>query len=510
MPGTAVVAGRLDSRLWKLAIVVVLGTMMSILDTTIVSVAIETLGRSLNTSIGTIQWVSTGYLLSLGMVIPLTTWVIERFGAKTMWMVSVALFLAGSLLSGLSTSVTMLIVFRVIQGAGGGMIMPIGQTILAQEAGPARMARVMSAVGVPMLIAPVVGPTLGGLIVQTLSWRWIFFINIPIGIVALLFAWRMLPVDVRQPGRRLDLLGFLLLSPGLALIFYSLTELGVDGGIRNVAQGVILGAGIALTVLFVVHALRHTHALLDLRLFANRNFAASSCTVFPLSGALFGVLFILPLYYQVVRGASPLVAGLLLAPQELGAMAAMSVTGRLADRFGPGWVVLSGGVLVVAGTIPYVDLTANTSKAVLATALVVRGVGLGSTLMPAMAAAYRTLPRDAVARATPLLSIVSRMGASLGTAMLAVILEQGVATALPGHASGLSALAGQQQNSTTLAPIAAAFGHTLWWSLIMSAVAIVPAVLLPRSPPPEISEAGRGRADLSGVVDALEPIEGVG
>jgi EmrB/QacA subfamily drug resistance transporter len=455
---------------------------MSILDATIVNVAIETLGRSLHTSIETIQWVSTGYLLALGMVIPLTTWVIERFGAKRMWMVSVVIFTAGSLLSGLSTSVIMLIAFRILQGAGGGMIMPIGQTILAQEAGPARMGRVMSAIGIPMLIAPVVGPTLGGLVIQTLSWRWIFFINVPIGIGALLLAWRLLPRDVQQPASRLDLFGFLLLSPGLALLFYSLTEIGSHGGITSPAQGAILIIGIALILGFIIHALGRDRALLDLRLFADRNFTAANCTTFLLSGALFGGLFILPLYYQVVRGASPLVAGLLLAPQELGAMAAMSVAGRLTDRFGPGWIIVSGATVVVIGTIPFTQVSPTTNDMLLAGSLFVRGIGLGSTLMPAMAASYRTLRRDEVARATPLLSIVNRLGASLGTATLAVVLAQGIRQAVPGQAAGLSPVASQQASSTTLGPIGNAFAHTFWWSLIMSAVALVPALCLPRKP----------------------------
>ena len=189
----------MDRDLWRLASVVVLGTIMSILDTTIVNVAIETLGRDLDASLNSIQWVSTGYLLALATVIPLTGWAMERFGGKRMWMLSVTLFLCGSTLCGLAWSTTSLIVFRVLQGFGGGMILPIGQAILAQAAGPQRMGRVMSVIGVPTLLGPILGPVIGGLIVDNFSWRWIFFVNLPVGVVALALAARILP---RRRARR--------------------------------------------------------------------------------------------------------------------------------------------------------------------------------------------------------------------------------------------------------------------------------------------------------------------
>src|SRR3954469_6697755 len=203
----------LDRALWRLASVVVLGTIMSILDTTIVNVAIETLGRELGSSLSAIQWVATGYLLALATVIPLTGWAMERFGGKRMWMISVTLFLVGSTLCGLAWSTTSLIAFRVLQGFGGGMIMPIGQAILAQAAGPQRMGRIMSVIGVPTLLGPILGPVIGGLIVDNFSWRWIFFVNVPVGAVALALAWRILPRGERIAGRGavLDVRGLLLL-----------------------------------------------------------------------------------------------------------------------------------------------------------------------------------------------------------------------------------------------------------------------------------------------------------
>ena len=230
----AVLAMGLDRALWRLAAVVVLGTIMSILDTTIVNVAIETLGRDLDASLSSIQWVSTGYLLALATVIPLTGWSMERFGGRRVWMVSVALFLVGSTLCGLAWSTGSLIFFRVIQGFGGGMILPVGQAILAQAAGPQRMGRVMSVIGVPTLLGPILGPVIGGLIVDNVSWRWIFFVNIPVGVVALALAARTLP-RAEPLGTRpsLDVTGLALLSPGLVLLVYALSEYGTQAASRE-------------------------------------------------------------------------------------------------------------------------------------------------------------------------------------------------------------------------------------------------------------------------------------
>src|ERR671925_1631613 len=182
----------LDRGILVLCGVVVVVTIMAILDVTIVNVAIPTLGREPGTSIATIQWVMTGYLLAFAAVIPLAGWTSGRFGPKRVWLASLLAFMAGSVLAGSAWSIEALIGFRVLQGLGGGLLMPVGQTILAQAAGPQRMGRVMSVVGVPMLLGPILGPVIGGLIVDQWSWRWIFFVNLPVGLAALLLAWRLL------------------------------------------------------------------------------------------------------------------------------------------------------------------------------------------------------------------------------------------------------------------------------------------------------------------------------
>ncbi|HVP03250.1 MAG TPA: MFS transporter, partial [Solirubrobacteraceae bacterium] len=239
---------RLTPEVRAVAIVVVIGAIMSILDTTIVNVALDTLSRDLNAPLSTIQWVATGYLLALATVIPLTGWAAERFGPKRVWMSVVTGFVASSALCGLAWNAESLIGFRVLQGLAGGMVMPVGMITLAQAAGPKHMGRVMSVVGVPMLLAPVFGPVIGGLLITNLSWRWIFFVNLPVGIAGLLLAARLLPSE-RAPGRsgaRLDLVGLALLSPGIAAVVYGLSEVASTGSVTgvNVWLPILAGSGL--------------------------------------------------------------------------------------------------------------------------------------------------------------------------------------------------------------------------------------------------------------------------
>src|SRR4051794_19859538 len=221
----------LDREARIIAAVVIVGMFMSVLDTTIVNVALETLARDLNSPLSTIQWVSSGYLLSLAVVIPLAGWMTERFGSKRVWMISIAVFGVSSALCGIAWSDGSLIFFRVVQGFGGGMIMPVGISLLAQTAGPQHIGRVMSVVGIPILLGPILGPVVGGAIVGGASWQWIFYVNVPIAVIALVLAARLLGADSgRADAGRLDWHGFLLLAPGLTGIVFGLSETETQGG----------------------------------------------------------------------------------------------------------------------------------------------------------------------------------------------------------------------------------------------------------------------------------------
>jgi EmrB/QacA subfamily drug resistance transporter len=468
-----------------IAAVVVVGAIMSILDTTIVNIALRTLGEDLHGSLRSVQWVSTGYLLALALVIPLTGWAAERYGARRVWLVSVVLFVAGSVLCGAAWSLGSLIGFRVVQGFGGGMIMPAGMILIAQAAGPRRMGRVMSVIGVPMVLAPALGPVIGGLIVDNMSWRWIFFVNVPIGVLGIWMGLRRLPrgQGSRDAGR-VDLLGLALLSPGLALVVFGLAEVASHGGVKGTSDWLPLVAGVVLTVAFCWHALRAERPLIDLRVFKGEAFAAGSATTFLLGAALFGGLLVMPLYYQVARGSSPLEAGLLLAPQGFGVMLAMPLTGRLTDRVGGGRVAVVGLIVLTLATIPFAVVDPDTPYAWLASVLFVRGVGIGATMMPAMAAAYATMESAEVPKGTTVLNVVQRVGGSIGTAILAVVLQHQIATSVPGARGGL--LSGGGAGHAAAPPgradaLAHAFGTTFWWTVAMGLLALPPTLLLARA-----------------------------
>jgi EmrB/QacA subfamily drug resistance transporter len=467
---------------WIVAAVVTVGTVMSILDTTIVNVALDTLSQQLHAGLNTIQWVSTGYMLALAMVIPLTGWMSERFGAKAVWMSSVALFGIGSALCGMAWSSGSLIFFRILQGFGGGMIMPVGMSVLTQVAGPHRVGRVMSVIGVPTLLGPILGPVIGGLILSSVSWRWIFYVNIPVAILALVLAAKWLRADHgRADAGRLDWLGLGLLSPGLAGIVFGLSETETHGGLSAPIAWVPIVTGVILVTLFVVHAWRAPRPLIDVRLFRITGFSAAVGTTFMLGGALFGAMIILPLYYQVARGQSALTAGLLMAPQGVGAAIAMPIAGRLTDRVGGGRVASVGIVILTLGTLPFVFLTSTTSYVLIALALVVRGVGMGGTMMPSFAAAFSSLERPQVPRATSALNAIQRVGGSIGTALLAVVLQHQIASQLGVGSGGGQNTLGAISPATrekVAEPLAAAFANTFWWAVGMSVVAMIPTAVL--------------------------------
>jgi EmrB/QacA subfamily drug resistance transporter len=456
-------AEKIDAYVWRISAVVIVGSIMSILDTTIVNVALATLGRELHDTVANIQWVVTGYMLSLAAVIPVTGWAARRFGAKRVYLVSLVLFTAGSALCGLATSTTELIVFRVLQGVGGGMILPIGQLMMAEAAGPQRMGRVMSIVAVPAMLAPILGPTIGGLILDNASWRWIFYVNVPIGMIAVIAALRILPNVERGKSDPLDFRGLLLMATGLPLLTYGLAEIGVTGGVGSAKVIVPTLLGLALVGTFIRHALHTRFPLLDMHLYRRATFASASFTMFCLGAALFGSMILLPLYWQEIRHETVVDTGLLTAPMGLGMALVMPLAGKLTDRLGGGPLALFGVTLTAVMTIPFGLISAHTPIAWLSVAMFLRGVGVGFAFMPAMAAAFAALQRSELPHATPQLNVLQRVGGSIGTAMLAVVLQR--------------ALVGAH----TLEAQANAYGTAFWFAGGLTALAIVPCIILVRA-----------------------------
>jgi EmrB/QacA subfamily drug resistance transporter len=345
------------------------------------------------------------------------------------------------------------------------MLTPIGQMILVKAAGPRNLAKVMSLIGVPIVLAPVFGPTLGGLLLQSVGWEWIFMINVPIGAAALLLAFKLLPHDeagTSQAGR-LDFIGLALAAAGVVGLTYGLSESETAGSLTS--SSVLLPAlgGLILLVLFVVRSRRVERPLLDLKLFANPAFRAASVVTFCLGAALFGAMILMPLYFQTVRGQDAISTGLLLIPQGVGGGLGMMLSGRFTDRIGAGRTSLLGGLILVLGTVPFVFIAANTSFVLIGAAMIVRGVGVGLAIMPAMTAAFSVLSRDQVNDASPQLTVLQRVGGSLGTAIIAVVLQ------------------GQTDHATTATAAAAGFAHTYWWVMGVTLLALVPTLVLART-----------------------------
>jgi EmrB/QacA subfamily drug resistance transporter len=456
---------RIERHVWVISGVVIVGMIMSILDTTIVNVALNTLSKDLHSPISQVQWVVTGYLLALAAVIPVTGWAARRWGAKRVYLLSLLLFTAGSAACGLSRTLPALVLFRVLQGVGGGMIMPVAQLIMAQVAGPRRMGRVMGVVSMPAMLAPILGPVIGGVILQNLHWSWIFFVNVPIGAVALLLGWRLLPQTDSGEAGKLDLVGLALLPVGGAAIVFGLSELGSGAGLGSMEVLVPVLAGVALSVAFVLHARTAERPLLDVRLYSNRVFAGASFTTLGAATALFGAMILVPLYYQQVRGESVIDTGLLNGPQGIGALIAMPIAGRLTERFGGGRIAVIGISVLTLSTAPLALVGAHTSLVLLSLVLVVRGLSIGFSFMPAMTAAFAALRPEQLSDATPQMNTLQRLGGAVGTAVLAVVLQR----SMSGHG---------------VEGAAHAFDAAYWWAMGIAALSLIPAVMLLRAERP--------------------------
>ena len=435
--------------------VVMIGASLSFLDSTIVNVAVHTLSVDLHAGLGTVQWVVTAYLLALAAVIPVTGWAARRFGAARLYVAALAVFTVGSALCACSQNVGMLIASRALQGVGGGAIMPVGTMIWTAQSSKAQMGRVMSLIAVPMVLAPTLGPTIGGLLIQDIDWRAIFWLNVPLGVVGVVLALRLLPQGKGGDAGRLDVTGLILASAGTVGITYGLAELGAAAGLDTAAIVALL-VGLAAMVGFVAHALRAKRPLLDLGLYANRAFTAASVATFALGAAMYAGMILTPLYFQIVRGEDVILAGLLVAPVGLGALLAAPFT----DRYGAGITAFTGAAFQVVSTIPFVFLTATTPYTLLCLVMVIRGAGFTLSITPVMSAAYRALPPNKIPDATPQLNILQRVGGAIGTAVLTVVLDD------------------QLRHHPTAAGQASGFGTTYLWVLAITIAATVPTILL--------------------------------
>ncbi|MFZ4719966.1 MAG: DHA2 family efflux MFS transporter permease subunit [Ilumatobacteraceae bacterium] len=413
------VLGRQMAYKWIVAIVYVSALFLDILDTTIVNVALISMGREFQTD--AVEWVVLGYTLSLAVFIPTSGWLGDRFGTKKVFLIALASFTFGSLACGFATSIGQLVAFRVLQGVGGGMLTPVGIAMLFRSFPPAERAKASTVVMIPTLVAPAMGPVLGGLITTHFHWRWIFWVNVPIALVALWFGWRFLREHREPSARGFDPYGFVLSGAALALVVYSLSE-GPRAGWTSM---LVLGTG-ALGVLFavltVVVELRVPNPMLDLRLFGNRMFRQCNTVGFFSIASFLGVTFVMPIYLQNLRGMSPLASGLTTFPQAFGVMASSLIAGRMYARIGPRRL-MSGGFFAAALAITlYTMLEIDTNLWLIRGLMLLRGLCMGFAFVPMQAASYATISPEQNGRASSLFSTQRQVGVSFGVAVLASVL----------------------------------------------------------------------------------------
>ncbi|TDV49681.1 MDR family MFS transporter [Actinophytocola oryzae] len=473
---------RVDPAVLKTALILVVGALAVVFDTTIVSVALHKLATDLDVPVSTIQWVTTGYMLALGVAVPLSAWALARFGGKQVWMFALAVFLVGSIGASLAWDAGSLIGWRVVQGLGGGLMLPVMTTLVMQAAGGRALGRTITWVALPALLGPILGPLVGGAIITSLSWRFMFWVNVPFCVVGLILAARHLERDTPATTAarpRLDAWGLVLLAPGIAAVILGLSNAGTANGFDHPDVVTPLAVGVAFLVAFTVHALHRRDPLVDIRLLATRSVGSSFSVLFLSGCALFGAMLLLPLYYQEIRGVSALSAGLMLVPQGVGTMLSRQIAGPLTDRVGARSIAVVGFLVVAASTVPFAFADATSDGWLLALWLLVRGAGLGAVTMPVMTASYVGLDRAQIAHSSVLTRTAQQIGGSFGTAVLAVILEQSI-------------------SGTGSDAVVSGFHTAFWWATGFSLVATALCVWLP----------GRTqvRAAAAAVAGAAQPV----
>lgn len=413
--------GRQPNQKVVVAIVYICGMVMNSLDSTIVNVALATLGREFHVPPSSIEAVVIGYLVSLAVFIPASGWLGDRFGTKRIFLLALAIFTAASALCGLSQNLGQLILFRVLQGAGGGLLTPVGMAMLYRTFPPRDRIGVARILMFATILGPASGPVLGGLLIEQLSWRWVFYVNVPVGLAAFLFGLTFLHEHREAAAGRFDLPGFLLAGGGFGLLMYALSE----GPARGWASPAILAcgaAGLLVLAAFVAVELRVPAPMVQLHLLRNRLFRSTLLVSLFASSGFVGILFVVPLFLQEAHGLSPLASGLTTFPEALGVVISTQIVARLYPRFGPRRLMF-GGLLGVAASMASLSLVGLDSNPWIVRALMfLIGVGMAYVFLPNQAASLATISSEATGRASTLFSVQRQIGAAFGVAVLSSVL----------------------------------------------------------------------------------------
>jgi EmrB/QacA subfamily drug resistance transporter len=427
-----VLADRLNPKI-AVSIVFVMAMFMAIMDVTIVNVALPTLARDFNVNPSHIDSVVVGFLVSLAVFIPASGWLGDRFGTKRIFLLALVIFTAASALCGLSQSLTQLVIFRILQGVGGGMLTPVGMAMLFRTFPPAERVRASRILIVPTAFAPALGPVLGGLLVTDASWRWVFYVNLPIGVIAITFGMLFLHEHREPDAGRFDAGGFMLAGVGLASLMYSLSE----GPIRGWSSPLILGlgaVGVVLLSVLVWYELRIDAPMIDLRLVGNRLFRATTVVIFITTAAFLGTLYLVALFFQDGLGLSALAAGLSTFPEALGVMVGAQFATRTYSALGPRRVMVVG-LSCLAGVMLLLDLVGfSTNLWLVRLIMFALGLAISHVFVPSQAAAFATISPASTGRASMLFNTSRQVGGALGVALLTTVISAvGIQHVVGGH-----------------------------------------------------------------------------
>lgn len=402
---------------------VVIAAFMAVLDSSIVNIAIPKMEAVFSATTSEIQWVVTAYFLTTGVITPVTGYLSERFGSKTVLMAALIIFTISSGLCGAAWSTGSLIFFRILQAIGGGMIMPVAMTIMLGLFPPQRRGLAMGITGIAIMFAPAVGPTLSGYITEYLDWRLIFYINLPIGIVDLLLISFLIHNQVFHAKKSFDFLGFIFSTIGFSTLLYGFSE-GPSKGWTSLTILSCLFVAFLSLIIFVAIELRSPNPMLDIKIFKDGNFTLSMLILSIVTIALFGGIFLLPLFMQNIQGLSAVQTGLVLLPSALASGVMMPIAGNLTDKFGAKYSVIAGLVVMVITSYFISRIDVKTSYQSLTWLMTIRGFGLGATMMPISTAAYAFIKPQKIPQATALNNTVRNVAGSIGIAILTSILNQ--------------------------------------------------------------------------------------
>jgi EmrB/QacA subfamily drug resistance transporter len=451
-------------------IAIVVGIFMVILDGTAVNVALPRLQEDFNlANLSLVQWTVIGYALAQAAVIPLAGWLSDRFGAKKVFLISVGLFTIGSGLCALANSVEMLITFRIIQGLGGGVVVPIAMAFIYRLSPPGKVGVVMGMMGIPILLGPALGPVVGGWLVEYHSWHWIFLINLPIGIIGIILGIRTLPNIQRQSVASLDLLGMLLGPLAFAALVYGVSSGGIDpitGQSTWTSAETLIGSGVGIValILFIIVELNRKNPLLELRVFGSGNFTKGIIVQWISQVAMFGTMFLVPLFLQQAHGYTPLETGLIMLPQALASGLFMPIGGKLSDRFGARPLVVAGMVLTAIATLLLSNISGESGVGTVMLPLALLGAGMGLFMMPLNNHLIQSAPQNLVGRVTSLTNAAQQVMMSFAIAILMTISTT--------RMQDLMIESGKQAPDVDL--FASSFGYTF---LILLGIAIVGGLL---------------------------------